>query len=99
MSEDLKFYIGLAQWVFMAAVGFYAWLSNRQAATAADVAGLATRLTTVEEQIRHLPDQAMVSELAGDMKAVKAELTAIKESIVPLSSSMARINDYLLNSK
>ena len=69
------------------------------ASNQADDTAIATRLTTVEEQIRHLPDQAMVSELAGDMKAVKAELTAIKESIVPLSSSMARINDYLLNSK
>jgi predicted nucleic acid-binding Zn-ribbon protein len=99
MSEDMKFYIGLGQWVFMAAVGFYAWLSNRQAATAEDVTKLATRVTTVEEQMRHLPDQAMVNELAGDMKAVKSELTAIKESIVPLARSMDRINDYLLNSK
>ncbi|MEO6917577.1 MAG: DUF2730 family protein [Collimonas sp.] len=99
MSDDFKFYVGLGQWVFMAAIGFYAWLSNRQAATADDVANLATRVTKVEEQLRHLPDLAMVNELAGDMKAVKSELTAIKESIVPLARSMDRINDYLLNRK
>jgi len=99
MTEDVRFYIGLGQWVLMGAVGLYAWLANRQKVSSDDMTHLSTRVTTLEEQMRHLPDQKMVNELAGDMKAVKSDLTAIRESIVPLARSMERINDYLLNSK
>jgi len=99
MSEDLKFWISIAQWLFMLGIGFYVWLTNQQAATAKDMAEIATRVTTLEEQMRHLPDQALVNEVAGDMKAVKAELAGIRESIVPLTRSMDRMHSYLLNRK
>lgn len=99
MSDDIKFWISLAQWLFMVGIGFYVWLTNQQAATAKDMAKIATRVTTLEEQMRHLPDQAMVNALAGDMKAVMSELNAIRDSIIPLARGMDRINDYLLNRK
>lgn len=99
MSEDIKFYFTVLQWVVMCAAAIYTWYANRQSADAEEVKQLTLRVNTLEEQMRHLPDQALVNELAGDMKAVKAELTAIKDSIVPLARSMDRINDYLLNRK
>lgn len=99
MSEDIKFYFTVLQWVVTGAVAFFAWYANRQAADADEVTRIKLRVNTLEEQMRHLPDQALVNELAGDMKAVKAELTAIRDSIVPLARSMDRINDYLLNRK
>lgn len=99
MSEDFKFYVNLAQWLIMAAVGIYTWYSNRQSAAASDLNTLTVRVTKLESDIEHLPDQALVNGLAGDMKAVKAELTAIKESISPLTRNIELLNGYLLNKK
>jgi len=99
MSEDFKFYVTIAQWLVMCAVGVYTWYANRQTAAAADLNKVIARVTTLESEIKHLPDQALVNGLAGDMKAVKAELTAIKESISPLTRNIELLNGYLLNNK
>lgn len=99
MSEDFKFLLSVLQWVLAAAGAIFAWNSARKSADSEEVDNLRLRVNTLEEQMRHLPDQKLVNELAGDMKAVKTDLTAIRDSILPLARSMDRINDYLLNQK
>ncbi len=99
MTDDFRFYVGLGQWLLTGAIGIYAWLSQRQSANAQEVQDLTLRVTTLEEQMRHLPDQGLVNELAGDMKAVKAELAGLREAMAPLTRSIERVNDYLLNQK
>lgn len=99
MTEDARFWIGLLQWALPGAAGIYAWIVNRQSAKAAEVIELTLRVTTLEEQMRHLPDADLINELSGDMKAVKAELAGIKESLAPLHRSIDRVNDYLLQQK
>ena len=99
MTGDMQFYVGLGQWLVTGAIGIYAWLAQRQSANAQEVHELTLRVTTLEEQMRHLPDQGLVNELAGDMKAVKAELAGLREAMAPLTRSIERVNDYLLNQK
>lgn len=96
---DPKLLVTTLQWIVSGAVAIYAYLAKRDAANAADVNVLAQRVTALEEKMRHLPDQALVNELAGEMKAVKAGLEGIRESIAPLARSLDRINDYLLAHK
>lgn len=96
---DLQFWVSAAQWLLMGGIGLYAHLAKRDAANTADVNDLSRRVTTLEEQMRHLPDQALVGELAGDMKAVKAELQGVREALGPLARSVERVNDYLLSHK
>ncbi len=99
MTGDMQFYVGIGQWLVTGAIGIYAWLAQRQSANAQEVHELTLRVNTLEEQMRHLPDSELINELAGDMKAVQAELKGIKESLAPLHRSIERVNDYLLNQK
>lgn len=97
--DELRFAFGVLQWLVTLAIGLYAWASNKRAATDAQVTAVAARVTTLEEKMQHLPDQKLVHGLAGDMKAVKAELEGVKNALAPLGKSLDRINDYLLSHK
>lgn len=99
MSEELRFIVEIGKWMLTGAIGIYAWISNRQSANAKEVHDLTLRVATLEEQMRHLPDHEVVNDLGGDMKAVKAELAGIRESLAPLARSIDRVNDYLLRQK
>ncbi|KAF3999051.1 DUF2730 family protein [Glaciimonas immobilis] len=99
MSDDFRFYVTLAQWTIMGAVGIYTWYANRQSAAAIDLHSLTARVTTLESEVKHLPDQALVNGLAGDMRAVTAELSALKDSTGSLTRNIELLNGYLLNNK
>ncbi|EJT5136978.1 DUF2730 domain-containing protein, partial [Pseudomonas aeruginosa] len=45
------------------------------------------------------PDSQQLSELAGDMKAMRAELSGLAKALDPLTRSVDRINDYLLSER
>ena len=99
MSDEFRFYVTLAQWLIMCAVGIYTWYANRQSAAAIDVQSLAARVTTLESEVKHLPDQTLVNGLAGDMRAVTAELSALKDCTGSLTRNIELLNGYLLNNK
>jgi len=87
------------QWLLSVAACIYAWLCQRQAADTAEVQALRERIVALEQQIQNIPDGDLVNELAGDMKAMNASLQGIRESLAPLTRSVDRINDFLLNQK
>ncbi|MGH8330743.1 MAG: DUF2730 domain-containing protein [Pseudomonas fluorescens] len=97
--DDASFSLKSVQWIVMAVLGFYTWLTNRQAASTQEMMVLRTRIIALEEHIRHLPDHNAVTDLLGDMKAMRAELTGVKDALAPLARSLDRINDYLLRDK
>ncbi|SFB28390.1 hypothetical protein SAMN05216248_10458 [Pseudomonas simiae] len=97
--EQLNFSFTAMQWVVLTVIGIYTWFTNRQAASAQELLELRTRIVALEEHVRHLPDQTAVTDLLGDMKAVRAELTGVKDALGPLARSLDRINDYLLREK
>lgn len=92
---DLNFGFATVQWLMVTAIGIYSWLTARQAASSKELLELRTRIVALEETIRHVPDQAAISELLGDMKAVRAELLGMQA----IARSVDRINDYLLREK
>jgi hypothetical protein len=55
------------------------------------------RLAALEHEVDNLPSSAQLAELAGDMKAVKAELAGVARSLDPLTRSVERMNEYLLH--
>ncbi|BBT16241.1 hypothetical protein WP8S17C03_22900 [Metapseudomonas otitidis] len=94
------------QFVFTVLVGMFSMGAARKASSKADARALEERLnkqdsriTILEQQIAHLPDSQQLAELAGDMKAIKAELEGVARSLDPLTRSVDRINDYLLNAR
>lgn len=97
--NDLNFGFQTVQWLILTVLGVYTFLAKRQAASAQELLELRTRIVALEEHIRHLPDPTAVTDLLGDMKAVRAELTGVKDALGPLARSLDRINDYLLREK
>jgi len=88
------------------ALGLYSFMASRRSASAAEAKALSDRLNqqdqrllTLEQQMLHLPDSKQLSDLAGDMKAIKAELAGVARELAPLARSVDRINDYLLNAR
>ena len=46
-----------------------------------------------------MPDHIVISDMAGDMKALKEQVAGLKDVISPLAKAVDRVNDYLLNTK
>lgn len=103
---DLDFVLRAGQFAFTALVGLYTLVTARRSSTKAEADQLTDRLSsqdnrllTLEQQMLHLPDSQQLSELAGDMKAIKAELSGLAKALDPLTRSVDRINDYLLSER
>lgn len=97
--SELSFNLSSVQWLVMTAIGIYTWLTNRHTASTQQLLELRTRIVALEENVRHLPDHTAVTDLLGDMKAMRAELMGVKDALAPLARSLDRINDYLLRDK
>ncbi|WP_339844329.1 DUF2730 family protein [uncultured Halopseudomonas sp.] len=103
---DIDTVIRFGQFVFTVAVGLFSIIAARKSSSKADAKELASRMNhqdsrilTLEQQLLHMPDSQQMSELAGDMKAIKAELAGVARELAPLARSLDRINDYLLNAR
>lgn len=103
---DIDMLIRAGQFVFTVAVGLFSISAARNASSKTQADVLATRLSsqdarilTLEQQMLHLPDGKQMADLAGDMKAIKAELAGVARELAPLARSVDRINDYLLNAR
>lgn len=71
-------------------------LEARFAQHTQEVNGINSRVTTLEEKVKNLPDQQLITAINGDMKALRAELLGLKDLIEPLHRSVDRMNEYLL---
>lgn len=65
-----------------------------------------SRLARVEETVRHLPMNKdidgvryMVASVGGDVKALTAEVTGLRELMKPMQHTIDLVNQYLLNHK
>ena len=103
---DLDMLIRAGQFVFTVLVGLYSLSAARKASSKVEaqqlaerMAGQDNRILVLEQRIDHLPDSQQLSDLAGDMKAIKAELAGVARELAPLARSVDRINDYLLNAR
>lgn len=50
----------------------YVFVSNRQTAKDKELQETKERLTKVEERVRNMPDHIVISDMAGDMKALRS---------------------------
>ncbi|MDH1007410.1 DUF2730 domain-containing protein [Pseudomonas nicosulfuronedens] len=93
--NEMSFSFQAVQWLVVTVLAIYTWLTNRQAASAKELLELRTRIVALEEHVRHMPDHTAITELLGDMKAVRAQLDGMQA----ISRAVDRINDYLLREK
>lgn len=93
--NEMSFSFQAVQWLVVTVLAIYTWLTNRQAASAKELLELRTSIVALEEHVRHMPDHTAITELLGDMKAVRAQLDGMQA----ISRAVDRINDYLLREK
>ena len=110
---DFDYLLRLGQFLFTVLVGLFSLMAARRASSKVEAEALAnrlagqdTRLTVLEQQMKHLPTSEQLTELAeklaelgGDMKGIKSDISGINRSLDPLNRSVDRLNDYLLHSK
>ncbi|MGR4973012.1 MULTISPECIES: DUF2730 domain-containing protein [Pseudomonas] len=97
--NELNFGFQTVQWLVLTVLALYTWITKRQTASTQELLELRTRIVALEEHVRHLPDPSAITDLLGDMKAIRAELSGVKDALSPLARSLDRINDYLLREK
>ena len=91
--------ITLISFFFNFGLAVYVYISNRQAAKDKELQETKERLSRLEERVSNMPDHKVISDMAGDMKALKESVAGLKEVIAPLAKSVDRVNDYLLHHK
>lgn len=110
---DFDYLLRAGQFAFTVLVGLFSISSARKASSKAEAEqlhgrlnGQDNRILVLEQQMKHLPDSDQLTELsselgelAGDMKAIKVEIAAVAKALDPLTRSVDRINDYLLNAR
>ena len=96
-NYGLIFY--LVSFLFNFGLAVYVFISNRQAAKDKELQETKERLSRLEERVKNMPDHIVISDMAGDMKALKESVAGLKEVIAPLAKAVDRVNDYLLHHK
>lgn len=88
-----------AKWLVVTAIAVYTWFIGRQSASAAELLELRTRITTLEVQMAQVPSQTQLHELMAQLERVGGSVQALTARIDPLTRSVDRVENYLLNQK
>ncbi|TQI78714.1 uncharacterized protein DUF2730 [Serratia fonticola] len=97
--EELNFSFSAVQWLVTVAIGIYAWVISRQAATNGEVLELRTRVIALEERVRQLPTQQQLAQLMVQLGATEAQLNNIGVQLTAMSRRVERIDDFLMKQR
>lgn len=94
---DMQFSFEAVRWLVTAALGIYAWFIGRQGASAAELLELRVRVTTLETQMKQVPSQQELHQLATNLARLAGSVEAVNERITPMTRSLERVESFLLN--
>ncbi|MBI1626964.1 DUF2730 family protein [Comamonas sp. EJ-4] len=97
--SDMTFSTETVRWLVTVALGIYSWFIGRQAASAAELLDLRTRITTLEADMKQVPSQQQLHALALNVSDLRGSVEAMGQRIDPLVRVMDRIETHLLNKK
>ena len=106
MNTDIQFWWSVGLSVSNGALALAFWLrkpgedAGRAVAglrdmISAEIAELKNVQTQLEERIKHMPRQMEVSDLSGDMKAVKAQMQGLVNTQAAQTMALSRIETWL----
>ncbi|MGK2899211.1 MAG: hypothetical protein ACSLE9_11065 [Burkholderiaceae bacterium] len=109
-SLDLQFWWNMALSVATSALAIVTWIrkpgedaskavSELREMVRNEMSDLQKFQSLLEERIRHLPARDEVSELAGDMKAVKAQMGSLVGTQSVQTLALNRIENWLINGR
>jgi hypothetical protein len=97
--EEVSFGWATVQTLITVAIGVYAWFIKRGTATTKEINDLRVQLSTLSEQLEHVPDQKSLAELQSSVARIDAKQQAGLRMFESINANLNRINDYLLNRK
>ena len=97
--SEMTFNFEAVRWLLIAALGIYSWFIGRQAASAAELLELRTRITKLEVEMKQVPSQKQLHELAVNVAELRGSVEAVGQRIDPLVRVMDRVETHLLNKK
>lgn len=97
--NDLSFGFETVRWIVVTAIGIYAWIIGRQSASSKELLELRTRITKLESDMRSVPSQQQMHELALQVSRVVGSVDTLAQRIEPLRKSVDRVESYLLTNK
>ena len=97
--QQLNFDFEMMRWIVMSAIGIYAWVVGRQSASAKEMLDMRTRLIALEAQMKEVPSQRQLHELANNVERVSGDVRTLAASLVPMARSVDRIDNYLITNK
>lgn len=103
---DMKLLLQIGQFALVLWTAWYAWSTARNAARQNEVTTLVkaindvtTRVTALERDFKHVPDNKFMNKLATDLASLEANLEGLRREISPLAHQMGMLNQFLLNHK
>lgn len=95
--SEMTFSSEAVRYLLMAALGIYSWFIGRQAASAAELLELRTRITTLETLMKQVPSQQQLHELGTNLAKLTGSVEAVNQRIAPMARGLERVESYLLN--
>lgn len=94
--NNISFSFEAVRWIVVAAIGVYSWLIGRQSASGKEMLDLRTRITQLEADVKQMPSQAQMHELALQVSRVAGSVDTLSERIEPIRSAVGRVENHLL---
>lgn len=94
---DMTFSFEAVRWLLMAGLGIYSWFIGRQAASAAELLELRTRITTLEAEMKQVPSQQQLHELGTSLARLAGSVEAVSQRMDPMARGLERVESFLLN--
>ena len=80
---ELNFSFEAMRWIVITAIGIYAWVIDRQSASAKELLDLRTRITTLEAMMNQVPSQAQLHELVASVASLREALRPLLPALSP----------------
>lgn len=97
MVTELKDIIAAVGGLLGIAAMLFSWLTARSRANASELDDISKRVTSVENEIKHIPSKDVVHQLELSISKIEGDIHAMSEAFKAVERTAVRIESFLLN--
>lgn len=94
--DENKFWLDLAQWLFMLVLALYGWLSNRHSINRKSIDEVKAELDAVRLDITQIKEQSRHQPNIDDIRAIEQQVSAIEQQMIANNHLLQTIHHHLL---